>query len=134
MKNHARNLVRLLGLLVLLLSAGALLAQKNVSGSIVSEAGEPMIGVSILIVGTGTGTVTDLEGNFSLSVPNEEATLNISYTGYAPQAIRVGSQTNFAIIMKLDAKILDEVVVIGYGTVRKSDLTGAVAKVSSEDF
>ncbi|MEL7247179.1 MAG: TonB-dependent receptor [Bacteroidota bacterium] len=134
MKNHVINLVRLLGLLVLLLGSVALLAQKTVSGSIISEEGEPMIGVSILITGTNIGTVTDLEGNFSLSVPNDEAILNVSYTGYTPQEVLVGSQTSLKIVMEQNAELLDEVVVIGYGTVRKSDLTGSVAKISSDDF
>ena len=106
---------------------------KTVTGTIVDETGEPMIGVSVLVKGTTTGTVTDFDGKFSLSAaPN--SILVISYIGYQTQEIKVGNQNNLSIALKPDNQVLDEVVVVGYGTVKKRDLTGAVASVKSEDI
>ena len=106
---------------------------KTMTGTIVDETGEPMIGVSVLVKGTTTGTVTDFDGKFSLNAaPN--SILVISYIGYQTQEIKVGNQNNLSIALKPDNQVLDEVVVVGYGTVKKRDLTGAVASVKSEDI
>lgn len=107
--------------------------QKTVKGSILDENGEPMIGVSVVVKGTTTGTVTDFDGNFSLSVPANTKTLEISYIGYKTQNVTIGNAP-LSIKMQPDNKLLDEVVVIGYGAVKKRDLTGAVASVKSEDI
>ena len=93
---------------------------KSVTGTIIDETGEPMIGVSVLVQGTTTGTVTDLDGKFVLEVP-ANATLVISYIGYKTQNIKVGSQHAFAIKMESDNEVLDEVVVVGYGVVKKRE-------------
>lgn len=89
--------------------------------------------VKVLLVlafakGTTNGTVTDLDGNFTLTVPNKNAVLVISFIGYLTQEITVGNQTHFNVLLKEDAQNLDEVIVIGYGTAKKSDLTGAVTR------
>ena len=107
--------------------------QKTVKGSILDENGEPMIGVSVVVKGTTTGTVTDFDGNFSLSVPANTKTLEISYIGYKTQNVTIGNAP-LSIKMQPDNKLLDEVVVIGYGTIKKRDLTGAVSSIKSEDI
>lgn len=107
---------------------------KNVRGRIVDETGEPLIGVSVHIKGTTTGTITDFDGNFSLSVPPGSDTMEVSYIGYLTQSITIGTNTTLNIQMKPDTRALDEVVVIGYGTVKKRDLTGAVSSVKSSDI
>ena len=103
------------------------------TGTVVDDTGEPLIGVSIQVQGTTTGTVTDLDGNFSLSVP-ANATLVVSYIGYQTQNVKVGAQNQIKVTLKSDEQLLDEVVVIGYGTVKKKDLTGSVASVSAKDL
>lgn len=105
--------------------------EKNVNGTVLDENGEPLIGVSVLVKGTTTGTVTDFDGKFSLNV-SEGAKLEISYIGYKSQEITVGNKNTLAIQMVADTELLDEVVVVGYGTMKKSDLTGSVSSVSSE--
>ncbi|NDV80633.1 TonB-dependent receptor [Bacteroides sp. 51] len=107
---------------------------KTVKGQVVDESGEPLIGVSVYVKGTTTGTITDFDGNFSVTVPSGATTLEISYIGYTTQSVTIGNNTQFNIRMQPDAKTLDEVVVIGYGTVKKRDLTGAVVSVKSEDI
>jgi len=107
-------------------------AQRTIKGSIKDTAGEPMIGVNVLVKGTTNGTITDFDGNFSLTDVSNNATLMISYIGYLSQEIKVGTQKEIKIVMKEDNKTLDEVVVIGYGTVKRRDLTGAVASVSGD--
>jgi TonB-linked SusC/RagA family outer membrane protein len=100
----------------------------KVSGTVVDEKGEPLIGVNIAVKGASTGTVTDMEGQFSLSVA-PGAVLTVSYIGYSTQEIRVGNQTHLSIQLKEDTKTLDELVVVGYGTMRKKDLTGSIVQI-----
>lgn len=100
----------------------------SVSGVVKDDAGFPVIGTSIVEAGTTNGTVTDLDGNFTLSVASD-AQLNISYIGYASQEIDVDGKTYFDIILREDAEQLEEVVVVGYGSMRKKDLTGAVTQI-----
>lgn len=102
-----------------------------IKGKVIDEKGETLIGVSILVKGTTIGTVTDFDGNFSLEVP-KNGTLVISYVGYKSQEIKVSGRTDFAITLASDNKLLDEVVVVGYGVIKKSDLTGSVGSVKSE--
>ena len=99
----------------------------------IDETGEPLIGVSVQVQGTTTGTITDFDGKFSLNV-SANATLVVSYIGYQTQNVKVGNQRELRIALKPDNKLLDEVVVIGYGTVKKRDLTGAVSSVKSEEL
>ena len=113
----------------LALSVGAF-AQNTVKGSVKDASGEPIIGASVLINGTSNGTMTDLDGNFSLSVQPGQ-TLTISYIGYKKQ--QVTAQDNMVITMQDDAaQSLNEVVVIGYGVVKKKDLTGSVAALKPD--
>src|SRR5690606_4076494 len=102
-----------------------------ISGTVTDENGEPLPGATIAVQGTSLGTVTDLAGSYSLSVP-DGATLVFSYIGYENQRITVGNQTTINVSLSEDASSLDEVVVIGYGEMKKSDLTGAVGSINSE--
>ncbi len=106
---------------------------KKIKGVILDETGEPIIGVSVVIKGTTRGTTTDLDGKFDLDASTNEILL-ISYVGFEKQEIKINDKTLFDIKLKEDSKILDEVVVIGYGTLRKSDLTGALASVDTKDI
>lgn len=106
----------------------------KVNGKIVSETGDPMPGVNILVKGTARGVVSDYEGNFVLDQLASEDVLIISFIGYSSQEITVGTQTQFSIRMQPDLKTLSEVVVVGYGTQRKIETTGAIASVKSEDI
>ena len=105
---------------------------KQITGVIKDGTGEPMIGVNVLVKGTTNGTITDFDGKFAISDVKNSDVLTITYVGYVTQSIPVGNQTSFNIILKEDTETLDEVVVIGYGTVKKRDLTGSVASVSNE--
>ena len=106
----------------------------TITGTIVDSTGEAIIGASILLKGTTIGVVSDIDGNFSLNVPGP-GTLEISYMGYKTQEIAVTATTPaLRIVLEDDAEMLDDVVVIGYGVVKKSDLTGSVTSVKSEDL
>lgn len=107
--------------------------KKRISGKMVDSTGEPVIGANIVEKGTTNGTITDLDGNFTLEV-SPKSTLLVSYIGYAPQEVAVGNQLNIQVKLHEDTEMLDEVVVVGYGTQKKSDVTTAVASVSSENL
>lgn len=107
---------------------------KKITGHVVDDTNEPLIGASILVVGTSTGVITDLDGNFNIIVPSGATVLQISYVGYETVTVPVPSGNTVNVKMKSDAQMLSDVVVIGYGTQRKSDLTGSVSNVSSKDF
>lgn len=106
---------------------------RTIKGIIYDEQGETIIGASVLIKGEETGTTSDMDGKFSLEAP-QGATLIISYIGYHPQEIKVRKRGTLNIILKEDNQLLEEVVVVGYGTVKKSDLTGSVSGVSTRQF
>lgn len=124
-----KSLSKLSLLWMLLTCALSLCAQVN--GVIVDETGEPIIGASVLEQGTTNGTITDLDGNFSLQVA-DGAMLEISYVGYATQTLPAAANMN--IVLKEDAEVLEEVVVVGYGVQKKSDLTGSIAQVNEKDL
>ncbi|MEQ9219128.1 MAG: TonB-dependent receptor [Cyclobacteriaceae bacterium] len=105
----------------------------SISGKISDENGEPLPGATIQEKGTTNGTITDIDGNYALSV-SEEATLVISFVGYEAMEIPVNGRSVIDVSLNQDLKALDEIVVVGYGTVKKSDLTGSVSSVSSEDI
>ena len=106
-------------------------AQQTVKGTVKDASGEPMIGVTIA-TGSGTGAVTDIDGNFTIQNASPSTVLNISYVGYKSQKIKVGSQSNISVVLQEDNTTLEDVVVIGYGTMKRKDLTGAVASVTGE--
>ncbi len=117
-------------------AAGSLFAQsgRTVTGTVVDDANDPLIGVGVLVKGTTTGTTTDFDGNFSLAVPQEATELEVSYLGFVTQTVTIPESGTINVQMKPDSELLSDVVVIGYGTTRKSDLTGSVANVRSDDF
>ena len=105
----------------------------SVTGTVIDASGEPLVGVNIVEAGTVNGVISDFEGKFTLNVkPN--ATLKISYIGYIAQNILVKGQKNLTITLQEDTETLDEVVVVGYGTVRKADLAGSVSVLDSRNF
>ena len=108
--------------------------KKKVKGTVTDENGEPIIGANILEEGSaGNGTITDVDGNFELTVA-DNATLKVTYIGYRTQEISVRDKNTLAIALASDTEVLDEVVVVGYGTMRKKDLTGAVGVVGGDDI
>lgn len=123
----------LTGLFLVLLSMQSAMAQQTVTGTVTDETGGPVPGANIVVQGTTDGTQTDFDGNFTIDVPSD-AVLVFSYLGYATQNVTVGNQTTINVQLAEDASQLDEVIVIGYGTAKKSDLTGAVSRVTTEAF
>ena len=124
-----------MGLFVLLFGLATISAnaQNVVSGKVLDESGEALIGVAVTVQGSDTGTVTDFDGNFSLQAATDNV-LEISYLGYQTQTIPVNGQSNLNVTLGVDSEIIDEVVVIGYGSVQKSDITGSVSSVSAEEL
>src|SRR5690606_1912543 len=111
------------------------MAQQQVSGTVTDYSnGEPLPGVNIIIQGTTTGAVTDMNGNYTLQVPNTESVLSFSFIGYETENITVGNQTTINVSLMPDMTSLDEIVVVGYGTQKKKVVTGATAEVASEDI
>ncbi|MEJ7766419.1 MAG: SusC/RagA family TonB-linked outer membrane protein [Chitinophagaceae bacterium] len=109
--------------------------EKVINGTIrESKSGDPLVGVSVLVKGTTNGTVTDADGRFGLTVPDAGAILVISNTGYSTQEVAIGNQQSFNLQMVRTSSDLDEVVVIGYGTQKKKEVTASVASVKSENF
>lgn len=106
---------------------------KKITGTVVDAMNDPIIGANILVKGTTFGTITDIDGNFTLDVP-EGSIIEFSYIGYITQEIKYAGQTMLNVILKEDTKTLDEVVVVGYGVMRKSDMTGSVGKVDVKDL
>lgn len=107
--------------------------KKTITGTVVDPNGEAVIGANVLVKGTTNGTITDMDGKFSLEVP-EGAMLLVSYIGYGDYETKVGNQSNLSITLKEDSQALDELVVVGYGTMKKKDLTGAVGAVKGDDL
>lgn len=134
MKKATNSILRKsLQLILLLFFNYTLFAQsKSVSGKVTDSANAAISNVSVQVKGTGTGTVTDASGNFSITVPSSSSVLVFSFTGMETQEITVGDQTTISVQLKPKSSTLNEVVVIGYGTSRKSDLTGAVVTVKSD--
>jgi TonB-dependent starch-binding outer membrane protein SusC len=118
-----------------MLQGAVLFAQQSVTGSVTeASSGEPLIGATVILKGTTTGAVTDVNGNYSLTVPSLQDTLLFSFVGYENQEVPLAGRTSINVQMSESEQMLSEMVVIGYGTVRKSDLTGSVAVVTSEEL
>ena len=117
----------------LLLMVGGAIAQTKVNGTVTSqEDGEPVVGASVLVVGTQTGTVTDANGKFSLTCPEGKNTLRITYVGMEP--IEVSARSNMRIVLTSDQTALNEVVVVAYGTAKRQSITGAVSSIDAKDI
>lgn len=118
--------------LIISMSCLAVYAQTTVSGTVTDDTGEPLIGVSIMVKGTTNGSITDFDGNFTLSNVTAKDVLVFSYIGYGTKEITIGNQKVLKVVMSEDTKALDEVVVVGYGQMKKNDLTGSVSSVDNE--
>ncbi|MGN7719765.1 SusC/RagA family TonB-linked outer membrane protein [Chitinophaga sp. 22620] len=119
----------------LLFLAAAVLAQtKPVSGKITDDRGEVIIGASVQVKGTTTGTVTDQNGHFKLNVPASATTLLVSFIGYTQQEVSIANTSQVNVVLQTENTTLTDVVVVGYGTARKKDLTGSVASLKAKDF
>jgi len=108
-------------------------AQETISGKVTTNDGEGLIGVTVIVKGTTTGTATDVDGSFSLKAASDDV-LIVSYTGYQSKNVPINGQNNLNITLAVNDELLDEVVVIGYGSVKKSDVTGSVSSVSAEEL
>src|SRR5690606_22814274 len=106
----------------------------SVEGTVVDQQGEPLIGVNIQIKGTNQGTATDIEGKFVLEEIDDNAVLVVSYIGYQTLEVPVSGMSELTITLISDSQLLDEVVVVGYGTQKKINLTGSLASVQGEEI
>jgi len=123
----------LLFFLVLFLSCQVMAQQGRISGTVIDgKDGTPMIGANVQIKGTTNGAITDLDGKFSLNVTTNNAVLLVSSVGYKPQSFKIGSKRNFEITLEENSEVLNEVVVVGYGTMKKKDLTGSVGSITGD--
>lgn len=131
-KRHVSN--RVLVLLMAILSIFPLMAQQiEVAGTVSDKDGEPLIGASVLVVGAKLGAATDIDGNFSITAP-ANGKLQVSYVGYEPQTVNIDGRTTINIILEQNTSVLDEVVVVGYGTMDKKELTSAISHIGEKDF
>ena len=129
MKNPVKKLALVLAGLTV---AWTLSAQKTITGVVTDESGEPLIGAGVVVEGTTVGTITGIDGDYTLAVPADAVNLVFSFIGLSDQTIAIGDQTVINVVLKEDSTFLDEVVVVGYQTVKRRDLLGAVASVGSD--
>lgn len=125
---------RLMFLVLTVLCTSGAFAQRTVSGTVTDAAGEAVIGASVMVKGTSMGTVTDFDGKFTIQNVPAGSSLSVSYVGYRTQTIAVDGKGYIQVTLEEDRQLLDEVVVVGYGTMKKSDVTGALARVSGDDL
>jgi len=123
-------------LLIILMFAigGQAMAQRKVTGHISDKTGEPVIGATIIVKGSTSGAISDLDGNYEITVPGNSAILVFTYIGMMPQEITVGENIQIDVVMEEETQTLDEVVVIGYGTVKRANLAGAVTDINAEEL
>ena len=131
-QQRIRNVVSLL--IVSMLCLASFAQGLQVQGIVKDKNGEPMIGVNVVVKGTTNGTITGLDGDFSLSGLKKSDVISFTYIGFKTKDVKYGGQKQLDVVLEEDTETLDEVVVIGYGTVNKRDLTGSVASVSAEDI
>ncbi|WP_019539283.1 SusC/RagA family TonB-linked outer membrane protein [Proteiniphilum acetatigenes] len=129
-----KYLLFVLSFFTLLIFSTSMYAQVNISGIVKDSNNEPLIGVNVIVKGTQQGTVTNTEGEFTLTAPNTNAVIEFSYIGFQTQELSLNGQTYLNVIMREDSELLEEVVVVGYGTQKKINLTGAVQNVTSADL
>ncbi|MEL6534955.1 MAG: TonB-dependent receptor plug domain-containing protein, partial [Bacteroidota bacterium] len=109
-------------------------AQRTVSGTVTEANGSTLPGVNVVVVGSGSGVITDLDGNYRIEVSGDNAVLRYSFIGYATQEITVGSRSVIDVTLEEDTQIIDEVVIVGYNTVKRGDLTSSVSTISGDDI
>ncbi len=128
------RLLTMLCALFVVLSPSMAWAQNTVRGTVVDELGEPVIGATVIVVGTQTGTTTDIDGKFTLQNIKKESVLQISFIGYQTVSVPVNGATNLEVELKSDAEKIDEVVVVGYGVQKKASVTAAISQISGEEL
>ena len=126
--------VMFVGLLSVIATVQAFSQGITVTGTVTDNSGDPLLGVNVVIKGTTTGVITLENGNYSLNVPNANSVLQFSYIGFVTQEIQVGTKRVVNVRLIEDTQLIDELIVVGYGTMRKSDITGAVTSVNSEEM
>lgn len=119
---------------LLMLFSASVMAQVKVTGTVIDEAGEAVLGATVREKGTQSGAATDINGNFTINVKSANATLSISYVGYQTETVSLAGRTNVKVTLKADATMLEETVVVGYGTMKKSDLSGSSVTVGEDDI
>ena len=138
MKNVKKKIQRIPYLFLLMLfSCLTASAQQGITvkGTVVDDNGETIIGASVVVKGNNSiGTISDIDGNFVLTVPNEKSVLVVSFVGMEPQEVKASSKGTIKVVLKDDTQLLDEVVVVGYGVQKKSDVTGAMARVGEKEL
>lgn len=127
----SRKLFGFFVLLSVLITQGAFAQSKSITGTVTETNGEPMLGATIIVVGTNNGTSTDFDGKFNLTV-NQGEKLEVSYVGYGTKTIEVGSANTYDIVLEMDSNIMDEVLIVAYGTATKESITGSVASIDSK--
>lgn len=121
-------------LLCMFCCALSTIAQTSIQGRVKDSNGNPLVGVSVVVKGATIGTITDTDGHFSIKVPGQKNVLTFSFLGYKKQAIAVGGSKDISVLMQEDNSLLDEVIVVGYGTQKKSTLTGAVSQINGDEL
>lgn len=116
------------------MAAHPALAQRTVTGEVTSEGGDPLIGVNILVKGSSRGTISDIDGNYELQITQDDAVLVFSYTGFETKEVEVGNQNIINVSLTESSELLEEVVVVGYGTQKRGDVTAAISSVDGEDI
>ena len=132
-KKHLSSLLPLFMAMMVSLSVAAQNVSHSVSGVVVDENSDPMIGVSVIVPGTNVGTTTDFDGSFTLTVPASAKQIKFAYVGYVEKVVSI-SNSEITVEMQPNSQVIDEVVVIGYGVQKKDDLTGSVAAIGEKDF
>lgn len=121
--------------LMLLIGSMSVQAQTRITGQVIDGAvNEPLIGASVQVPGTSTGTITDLDGNFQFDVPAGKMIIQVSMIGYKTQVINIKGKNHIKVTMQEDSKVMDEVVVVGYGTMKKRDLSGAISQIKGDEL
>lgn len=130
-KTISRSCMRMFVFVSLLFVSVMAFAQNKITGTVKDTGGEPLVGVSIVEVGTNNGTVTDIDGNYTIST-NPDATLRFSYVGYVTQEVKV--KPVMTVVLTEDSKMLSEVVVVGYGSMQRKDVTSSITTIKAEDL
>jgi len=133
MMSKYHSLLRPFALAIALFISLLAMAQNRVTGTVVDEGGEPLAGASVIVKGSQVGTSVDVDGNYSI-VASKGQILTVSFIGYKSQAVKVGSNNRIDFVLQSDENVLDDVVVVGYGTQKRVNLTGAVSAISTEEF
>ncbi|MEO7214667.1 TonB-dependent receptor [Mucilaginibacter sp.] len=134
LSHHSRQWIMLLCAIVFSVSPALSQTGRTIRGTVTDEKNQPLPGVSVLVAGTNTGVMTDVNGAYSLSVTGNIVTLKFSFIGYLPKDVKVGADNTVNVSLLPDARQLKDVVVIGYGTSSKKDVTGAITSVKAEEF